>query len=240
MEAVGIPQPTPPVEQKSTDWMKIILAAVLGFILLAGSAYAGYWYGTQQVLPVEEPTPAASQPTTIPTPTVKDETEDWETYTGVGKIGMNFSIKYPEGWFLSEEGGGTGSPWVILSQNFVEGVASRESPCFSIGGGIWPDITLEEFTKTQDSGGLVLSSGEEISIAPEVRSTREISLNSYSGIKRLVVEYGEQKESFQVFLKGGLDYVYGGGSVNFLIFRSCPDTKEETFDQILSTFEFID
>jgi len=35
------------VEQKSADWTKIILAVVVGLGLLAGSAYAGYWYGTR-------------------------------------------------------------------------------------------------------------------------------------------------------------------------------------------------
>jgi len=62
METFETPQPVQPTESKSTDWIKITLAAVLGFGLLAGSAYAGYWYGTQQVQPVEEPTPIVSQP----------------------------------------------------------------------------------------------------------------------------------------------------------------------------------
>ena len=63
------PQTTPPVKQKSTDWTKIILVAAIGLGLLAGAAYAGYYYGTQQVRPVEKPTPVVSQPTPTPTPT---------------------------------------------------------------------------------------------------------------------------------------------------------------------------
>lgn len=236
METVETPQSASPVEQKSTDWVKIILAAVLGFVLLAGSAYAGYYYGTQQIPPVEVPSPVVSPPT----PLIEGEMKGWETYTGK-KIGINFSIKYPEGWFLSEEGVCSGCPQVIFSQNFVEGVTSRESPCFSIGGGIWPDITLEEFIRTQvDNDRMILPSGEEISIAPEVKSTREVAIDSYSGVKRLIVKYGEQKESFEVFVKDGPDYIYGGNSVIFLIFKSCPNTKEETFDQILSTFKFLE
>ena len=46
----------------------MILVAVLGLGLLAGSAYAGYWYGTQQVQPAEKPTPVVSQPVSTPTP----------------------------------------------------------------------------------------------------------------------------------------------------------------------------
>ena len=55
------------VEPKSTDWTKVILTAVIGFGLLAGSAYAGYYYGTQQVQQIEKPA-AVSKPTPSPTP----------------------------------------------------------------------------------------------------------------------------------------------------------------------------
>lgn len=59
---IETPQPT---ESKSTDWTKIILAAVLGFGLLATAAYAGYWHGTQQTKQIGEP-PSVSQPTPAP------------------------------------------------------------------------------------------------------------------------------------------------------------------------------
>ncbi len=109
METVETSQSTTaPVEQKSTDWIKIILTAVLGFGLLAGSAYAGYYYGTQQVQEPETPSPVASQPrpeadrpldeTPTPTPPIEDESnqirkfltsymdavvaKDWKTVKG--------------------------------------------------------------------------------------------------------------------------------------------------------------
>jgi len=100
-------QPTQPsAGSKSTNWSKIILAAVLGLGLLATSAYAGYWYGTQQVQTVEKPA-AVSQPTPTskptPTPTlmpvVEDETANWKTYISQ-KSG--YSIKYPSGWKATE------------------------------------------------------------------------------------------------------------------------------------------
>jgi hypothetical protein len=43
-----------PIEFKPTNWPRIILAAVLGFGLLAGAAYAGYCYGTCQPKLTEE------------------------------------------------------------------------------------------------------------------------------------------------------------------------------------------
>ncbi len=104
-ETFETPQPTQPVESKSSNWPKIILAAVLGFGLLATAAYAGYWYGTQQVQQPEKPTPVVSQPTPKPTPTpeatpsltptVEDETKDWKTYTNSE---YKISFKYPKDW----------------------------------------------------------------------------------------------------------------------------------------------
>ena len=41
METVETPQPVQPTETKSSNWPKIILVAVLGLGLLAGSAYKG-------------------------------------------------------------------------------------------------------------------------------------------------------------------------------------------------------
>ena len=52
-EVFETPQPTQPTEPKTTNWPRIILAAVSGFVLLATTAYAGYWYGTQQNQPIQ-------------------------------------------------------------------------------------------------------------------------------------------------------------------------------------------
>jgi ABC-type dipeptide/oligopeptide/nickel transport system permease subunit len=100
-EILETPQPMQPTETKTTNWPKIILAAVLGFVLLAASAYAGYWYGTQETSnlknqisklefkPQNYPT---SSPTSIPTPIVEDEKVDWKTYTNSA---YGFSFSYP-------------------------------------------------------------------------------------------------------------------------------------------------
>ncbi len=87
------PQPVQPTEQKSFDWPKIILLAVLGLGLLASSAYAGYYYGTQQVQESEEPTPTPT------IPIAEDETTDWETYTNKN---YGYTIKYPADWTKEE------------------------------------------------------------------------------------------------------------------------------------------
>lgn len=99
METTETPQPTQPSESKSSSPVKYILLGVLGIALLAASASAGYWYGTQQVQQLAKPTPAVSQPTTkptsTPTPIFEDETANWETYTNTL---AKFIIKNPAGW----------------------------------------------------------------------------------------------------------------------------------------------
>ncbi len=104
-EVFETPQPVQPAEStvgsKPHNWPKVVLAAVLGLGLLAGSAYAGYYYGTQQVQQPEKPTPVVSQPSpkTTPTPTpepttpiVEDETKDWKTFESEE---YGFGFKYP-------------------------------------------------------------------------------------------------------------------------------------------------
>jgi len=102
-ETIETPQPTQPAESKFTSWPRVILSAVLGFSLLAASAYAGYWYGAQQVQPTTEPTPIVSQPTQILTPTptqpLTDPTIGWKTYTNTE---YGYSAKYPQEWDIEE------------------------------------------------------------------------------------------------------------------------------------------
>lgn len=92
------------VEPKSTNWPKIILAAVLGFGLLAGACYAGYWYGTQQTQQLGE-SPTVSQsiptptPTSKPTPQAGNETANWKTFTSAK---AKISFKYPELWYVQD------------------------------------------------------------------------------------------------------------------------------------------
>jgi len=61
-------QPIPPVtESKTTNWSKVILVAALGFGLLLGAAYAGYWYGTQRTQQIGAQNPKGERfPSDIP------------------------------------------------------------------------------------------------------------------------------------------------------------------------------
>jgi len=104
------------------------LVVVLGFALLAGAAYAGYWYGTERAKVKEQsakPTPVVSQPipTPTPTPTVEDETKDWKTYTNTTYA---YEFKYPSNWTVEEAKNASFLQQVTLKYE-VETVESRES-----------------------------------------------------------------------------------------------------------------
>ncbi len=106
MENFEAPQPQPEAGRPLDDgrnWPKVILAAVLGFGLLAASAYCGYYYGTQQVQQVGTSTSAVSQPTPTPTSTQEIEpywyTKNWESYENTQ---MKFSVKHPKSWIKQE------------------------------------------------------------------------------------------------------------------------------------------
>ena len=76
------------VEPKLKNWPKVVLAAVLGFALLFGAAYAGYWYGTESAevkFQITEP------PTLKPLPFSK---ETCEAAGGVwGRVGLSLNEK---------------------------------------------------------------------------------------------------------------------------------------------------
>ena len=157
-ETVQTPQPdTQPkadrpldetLESKSTNWTKIILAAIVGLGLLAGSAYAGYYYGTQQVQQPEKPTPVVSQPTPKPTPApepttpiVEDETGSWKTYTNTR---FGYELKYPLNFtiysfadncthFLSGDRTSRNTIWFSIGVR--EGMPEGDS-CFPTGLGV--------------------------------------------------------------------------------------------------------
>ncbi len=114
-ETFETPQPIQPIEPKSTNWPKLFLAAVLGFGLLAGAAYAGYWYGAQETSKLQLKTQNQVTPTPTPTPTpvpvpapestpapVTDPTAGWKTYTN----GTNgYAVKIPQDWIVDDHKG---------------------------------------------------------------------------------------------------------------------------------------
>lgn len=128
MENFETPQPVQPTEPKTTNWPKIILAAVGAFVLLAGSAYAGYWYGSEdaklksQISKPQSKIQIPETPTSTPTstPTMKDETADWKMFNYKEQL----SFRYPRNWYI-------GKPTEIEEGNLVSFFLEGTDPDYS-------------------------------------------------------------------------------------------------------------
>jgi hypothetical protein len=244
-EIVATTQPTPPAtEPQTTNWPRVILVAVLGFGLLFGAAYAGYWYGTQEISNLknqisnlqpntqiqEVPTPQSVPSTTIPV--------SWEAYTNSE---LGYTIGYPPGWGYAEEPSGNVyffvAPW---------------------GGGQIPD---------DYSGGLP-GTGLSISKAynPERQSLEKwIEVSEYAAPRKqhwqqreldgrwaIIVPHEPSQFENQGPFKYIEDLFVGGQSGNIFMIRLTvvAETGEDTYQQLetlrpisegmLSTFKFLD
>jgi len=76
--------------------LKIILLSVLGLVLVAGIAFAGYKFGQKQSQSGAQPTPT---PIVVATPT-PDPTVDWKTYV---EPNNSFTLKYPAKFYETKE-----------------------------------------------------------------------------------------------------------------------------------------
>ncbi len=89
-----------PLIPTSTNWSKVLLLVVLGLIIVAGAAYAGFYIGKKQILNedpiVAQPTsiPISTKPAAMTTPTPVPETDpttDWKTYQ-IAQLSMEFKM----------------------------------------------------------------------------------------------------------------------------------------------------
>ncbi len=79
--------------QPSKSYLKIVLLVVLGLIILAGAVYAGVTIGKKQ-------SPPEVIPQVIETSPTPDETANWQTYRNE-KYGFEF--KYPQNWKINDK-----------------------------------------------------------------------------------------------------------------------------------------
>ena len=248
METLETPQPRPKVdrplddtEPKSTNWPGAILVALAGFGLLASSAYAGYWYGTQQVPLVAEPTPVVSQPTPILTPTPTSVQASWRK---ISSARCGFEVRYQDGWSARETRllPGTDNPDYhygcvdVLSPDydFVEerktGSAAPKEFYIKISrtrlGSEFKSVvisSLESYIKSQENIFEPPASIDYSAATFGLIAGKEYSSGGFQSFHNFIFRKGDY--IFRTYWPTGHDGGYG---------------DRENIDQILSTFKFLD
>lgn len=140
---------------------------ILTIVILVGAV--GYFAFVKKSEPVaQQPTPASTQ-TTIPakipvssTPTPRDETANWKTYTNA-KYG--FSLKYPSDWKIFENNNANAQDAGLLDVSNI------------YYGGIEVALQDLKFTTTNDSGwtykfGKESLGGKSLSVATGYRGNQ--------------------------------------------------------------------
>jgi hypothetical protein len=246
METFATPQPTQPIEPRTTNWPKILLATVLGLGLLAGAICAGYWYGTEsaklktqiskppaspaggqpktqnQTIPTPTPTPTPTpnptpEPTPTQTPAVEDETKDWKTYTNT-KYG--YLAKYPQDWVEL----GEGNNYVRFFKGpYERGMPMTETYVSINSKGNDSKISLDQWLI---ENGILPSTGD-----PAIES-EDVVIDGVKGKQFISARDGGKI----IYLPYG-SYVFQ--LTNVLMGESTEEAKT-VFDLILSTFRFLD
>jgi hypothetical protein len=159
-------------------------------------------------------------------------TEGWKTYTEyVDAFGYNLSFKYPEDWTVkkvafSNNGGGGGHP------NFATIFSPDQKSCVKV------TITSESATSSLDD---VLKSGAtngDASLADNiVISSRLLNVNGMATKAREVQRDGKSFKDGVISLVN--DKRYSTNRV-FTYLSSCSMIESGIYDQILSTFKFLE
>jgi len=244
----------PMVESKPTNWPKIILAAVLGFALLFAAAYTGYWYGTQeisnlraelageagqlktqnQVTPTPAPVPSPAQ---TPSP-AEDETANWKTYTNT-KYG--YTLKYPQTLPLVK------GP---VPDNLLDQLDRASFGGMEKSGDANSGIVISIGTNITDASGDIIQCstgdqcvGKRLTILGKDRADvameskrilgKDVSGFSYETITPLYT----QKHYYFIFTSGSKVWEITLTANNYT--GTDLDNVLEIFDQIFSTFKFL-
>jgi len=228
-ETLETPQPTeaPTTSTKGRsssgrNWPKMILAAVLGLVLLAGSACAGYWYGVEnakvstQNAKTTSSASGGSQPTPKPTPSVDPQEELYS--------GNYFSLTLPEEWEKDPN-----PPQSPTTSEDVRFTTSRPTD--------------------RTAGGDFTPGWASLSVYITVETVDEV-LSSYVGQTTEKTTLGGQeaaKVSGYTGVAGSVYFVtvvsnYKGRTYVTTLSTQDEDLKpifESEFNQILSTFKFL-
>lgn len=215
---------TAPSSDNSKKWIKVALFGIVGIVITVGLVYAGYWYGIRSAkLPPEadrflvDKTRIQKTPPPEPTPSpVTDPTANWKTYTNKA---FNYSVKYLSDWTVTEENTGQGE---LARQSFRTAELDFSSTA--------TELILAVVTEKPDSERL-----KSIGVIGEgVTST----FGNVSGTLYESEGTGIAGSGFR------MDFIFEKGSQVYWIYLSTGLQNKmlykPTFEQILSTFKFLD
>ncbi|HUW24881.1 MAG TPA: hypothetical protein VMW04_04705 [Patescibacteria group bacterium] len=224
--------PATPVPSQSVARPKTFLFVILGLVLVGGALFAGIVLGQKGflsgILPSRQPLPT---PTTIaqPTPT-PDPAANWQTYQSDE---MNFSLKYPQGWFphraVRTYGGGFEAVFSFPVDNgSMQDLIDGQKAGFSINYLVLNEDTLEEHA-------------DKLMYQDVPHLTREVkkSYVTVAGKRAVVVDIREPELCNRIVLfENNVRYMAGLAVAK----AEVPYCQEyvELFDQILATFKFLE
>jgi hypothetical protein len=215
-------------------WLKIVLFVCLGLLLVGGLVFAGYQLGKRKTQPILQLIPT---PTAVATPT-PDSTADWKIYTNTK---YRFSLKYPPDW-------GKGYDAPLDEENRIRRVRyvlSTKDRAHWLGGpprgyllAQGAELFIEIFTTIQAEEAM----GAEVLISDKkAQQVKKITIaDSVPAIKyTLPPSYLSETPTEVDFIKDGLLY-----RLTFFYSKDYRERSQEgpesVFDQILSTFKFLD
>jgi len=233
--------PEPPAEGKTSlsssetsgppnksNWL-LIFVVILFVLALVGMAYFTLQnlQLRKKVLRLESRTAPTPILTEIPTPTpITDPTANWASYINNFE---DYSIKYPETWFInpaSAEGNGTDLSDVDLKipQNLPKPDNTDHIRVNIIAFNAPNVISLEEWLKVNDKGKVYSESS--VNLGGTNALVREESNSDF-------LQLGEISKAQAIYL------IHQNKVYRIMTFP--PDSKHKSvFDQILSTFKFLE
>ncbi len=234
------------------NWLHILIGVIIGVVLL-GAGFGVYFLTQPKSESTNEPikvsTPSAKQatPSATATPSAdKDETADWKTFTYENP---KISFKYPKSWFINVE------PEINNEGNFTVSISSYNPTSIKNYPSDLPKkwILLEIFVskKATTSGGensklydFISSQALNVQVEKDkfyLIKTKSFKLDSYSAVRY----------TSEPTLDAGTEYYFrdniliNKGSLIWKVSILSPDKNHvkqssEVFDQIISTFKFLD
>lgn len=207
-----------PPNQDSGDNKNLLMILAVSTIIASFLAGFFYWQNTQlkgqivEKMAMEEKSDESIQddPTTTPDPTA-----DWETYTNTAS---NFQIKFPQSWEI----------YNIAADASSSNEATKESRHIEISD---PNILKYNPDKGANSGFISIQNFGLLMINPDDPNVEQVVVND---IPMTLTNHTNGNKTYTVIIPDTDTYL------EIFINYTEDSSLNITFDQILSTFEFLD